>query len=116
MKTLLALLCAVSLVLGTGCVPVRNGTASNLSERARTFQSLDDCWSVTYTAYFAFKVAEADGKVKADDARVVDTAWNVFRLSWDAAAAAASNGQTTYTPENVRRLANDVLDLIAAAL
>ena len=87
-----------------------------MSERARTFQSLDECWNVTYTAYFALKVAEADGKVSAADARDCDRAWNIFRAAWDVAAASASDGAVVYTPENVRKLANDVLDLIAATL
>jgi hypothetical protein len=108
----LALLCAVPSF--TGCNVLSPKT--KVTYEASVFLSFKDVWTVTRQAYVGFKTRQAEGKVSAADAADVDKAWNTFRGAYVIALDVAAQNENAFTPANVRDLANDVLDLIAATL
>lgn len=113
MKTLYALLAAACLLSFTpGCSLI--APKSDVTLEATQYMSFREVWHVTHTAYQVYADRKALGKVSAGDARDIDTAWNAFRKAYIIAMDAASNNQSMWTPENVRRLADDVLVLVAA--
>lgn len=114
MKTykLLVALCAALVCFTPGCGVLY--PKGKVEWKAAQFLSFRDCWDVTHAAYGTFKNRQAAGKVSAADVRDIDKAWNAYRSAYLIAIEAAQMDQNAFTPENVRKLADDVLTLIAA--
>lgn len=89
---------------------------SQVTWEASRFLSFRDVYDVAYRSYLAHNVRVLDGKVSAKDDADVDAAWNAFRAAHIIALNQAGGDDNKFTPDNVRKLANDVLDLIAATL
>ena len=87
---------------------------SPITWEASRYLAFNDVWDVTHATYQVFKNKQALGGVSPDDAIEVDRAWNAFRSAYIFALDAAGNNSFTFTPDNVRALANDVLILVAA--
>jgi hypothetical protein len=113
MKTLYALLAAVCLLAAVPSCSII-APKSDVTLEATQYMSFREVWEVTHTAYQVYADRKALGKVSAKDAADVDLAWNAFRKGYIIALESASNNVSMWTPENVRRLADDVLVLIAA--
>lgn len=111
----LVVLCAAFVISSTTGCSVFKPTPSLTSE-ATVYRSFQDVWTVTRAAYSAHMDRVVRGKVSAADAADVDRAWEAFRGAFKIAAQAAQWDQSQYTPENVRKLADDVLTLIKATL
>jgi len=114
MKTyrLLLMLC-MALAFTPGCSVL--SPKSPVTWEASRYLSFRDVYDVSYRAYVAHNVRVLDGKVSKADDEDVDKAWNTFRTAYLIALDQARGDENKFTPENVRKLANDVLDLIAAA-
>ena len=111
MKTLITALFAAFLMLApTGCVTTPAPT--NITAEGRTYITFKDIWVVTHTAYSVYCDRVALGKVTAADQADIDKAWNAFRGAFKISIAAAQMDATQWTPDNVRKLSNDVLVLI----
>jgi hypothetical protein len=82
---------------------------------ASRYLSFRDCWTVTLAIYDAHMDRRVAGKVTAEDARDIDAAWRTYTVAYRLALAKASGDETSFTPENVKKLANDVLTLIYAS-
>lgn len=110
---LLVVLCA-ALAFTPGCSTFSG--KSPVTWEASRFLSFRDVYDVAYRAYLAHNVRVLDGKVSAKDDAEIDAAWNAFRAAYIVALNQASGDANKFTPDNVRKLANDVLDMIAVTL
>lgn len=109
---ILLALCAL-LIGAPGCSVL--APRSDITWEGQKFLTFQDVWTVTLAAYDRHMDYRVAGKVSADDARDVDTAWNVFRVGFRAALARAQGGVVDFAPDEVKKLANDVLTLIYAS-
>lgn len=110
--TIILALCAL-LAFSPGCsllVP-KPGVTYN----AARFNSFKVTWVSTLAVYDYQMDLRVQGKISPEDAEVIDAAWNSFRLGYKVALAQARGDDTAFTPDNVRKLADDVLTLIYAA-
>lgn len=114
LKILIAL--CVALVMVPSCAVFKPGTNPSITYEASVFLSFNDVWQVTRNAYLGFKIRQAQGGISSADAADVDKAWDTFRSGFLIALDVAQKDKSQFTPPAVRVLANDVLDLIAAAL
>ncbi len=110
---ILAALLAGALLLTPGCA--LTNPKSPVTFEATRYLSFKDTWTVALTLYDSHMDRRAAGKVSAKDAADIDAAWNTFRAAYDVALDAAKGDKTSFTPDNVKKLANDVLVLIYAA-
>jgi len=113
MKRLLLLIPLVSLLAFSPSCSILK-PQSPVTWEATRYLSFRDCWTVTHAAYQAMKDRQALGLVSAADAADIDKAWNTFRSSFLVALEVAQWDKESFTPENVRELADDLLTLIAA--
>jgi len=113
MKTykFLVVLCA-ALAFTPGCQLF--APKPGITYEATVFMSFRDTWTVTRAAYSGWMDRVARGKVSDRDAADVNMAWEKFRGAFLIACEAAQWKQDEYTPEHVRKLAQDVLTLISA--
>jgi len=88
---------------------------SDVTWEASRFLSFKDTWTTTLALYDYSKDRQVVGKLSAKDAADIDAAWNLFRLAFKSALADAQGNENAFTPENVKKLANDVLTLIYAS-
>lgn len=114
MKTILATILAALVILSPGCVSTNNGTASNITYEGRMFMSFENVWDATLATYDYQMDLRVAGKIKPGDAADIDMAWNLFRKAYQAALAEAQGNTSMFAPDDVRKLANDVLTLIYA--
>jgi hypothetical protein len=116
LKTLLALtLVAIACLLG-GCASTTTTPQQSHSAAAITYLTFADVWTVTHAAYSGYCDQAVLGKVSPADQADIDKAWNAFRGAYGIALQAAQLDKSQVTPENVRKLSNDLLTLIAATL
>ena len=87
---------------------------SPVTYEATRYQSFRDVWTVTRKAYEAHLLQVARGKVSIEDQQDINAAWNAYRSAYLIALDAARNNEQAFTPENVRKLADDLLTLISA--
>lgn len=113
MKYLLAICMAALLALSPGCSLL--SPKPGVSYNASRFNSFKVTWVSTLAVYDYQMDLRVQGKISAGDAEVIDAAWNSFRLAYKVALARAKGDETSFTPDNVRALADDVLTLIYAA-
>jgi len=88
---------------------------SPVTWEASRYASFRDCWTITLAVYDANMDRRVAGKVSVADAQDIDRAWNLFRAAYRTALAEASGNELAFTPESVKKLANDVLTLIYAS-
>ena len=88
---------------------------SPITWEASRFLAFKDVWTTTLAMYDHAKDLQVAGKISARDAADIDRAWELFRASYRLALANAGNNTNAFTPEEVRKLANDVLTLIYAS-
>lgn len=106
MKTLLLILAlALAPLSFTGCVTPR-------TTEAVVFDSFRTTYNAAYSAYTGYLELVVAGKVSKIQEEKVDNAWNNFRAGFSIALQAASNDWNTASPEQVRLLANRLLQLI----
>lgn len=110
--TTLFALCAL-LVCAPGCSLL--APKSPLTYNASRYQSFKAVWITTLAVYDYQMDLRVQGKIKPEDAVVIDAAWNTFRVAYKTALIKARNDETMFTPDEVRKLADDVLTLIYAA-
>lgn len=111
-KTLFAILAALLLV-APGCAVL--APKSPVTWEASRFLAFKDVWATTLAMYDHAKDLQVAGKISARDAQDIDRAWNLFRSSFKLALENAGNNPNAFTPDEVRKLANDVLTLIYSA-
>ena len=87
---------------------------SDITWEASRFLSFQDVYTVTRTAYAAHLDRVAAGKVKIEDQKDIDKAWNTFRTAYLLALDSAEGNTEVFTPDNVKKLADDLLILIAS--
>ena len=107
------LLCALLIVCSPGCSLL--APKSDLTWEASRFNSFKSTWTATLAVYDFHMDRRVAGKVSAADAAAVDAAWNTFRLAFRLALAQARGNENAFTPDNVKKLADDVLTLIYAS-
>jgi hypothetical protein len=88
---------------------------SPVTWEASRFLSFKDTWTTALALYDHSKDLQVAGKISARDAADIDAAWNLFRIGYKKALGAAQGNDNAFTPDNVKKLANDVLTLIYAA-
>ena len=111
-----AALIAFALVFTTGCGTTQTTPQASHSVKAITYLSFADVWTVTHAAYQGACDATVQGKISTKDKADIDKAWNAYRGAFTIALEAAQMDTAQVTPDNVRKLANDLLTLINAAL
>ena len=110
-----AALLACSLLFATGCATTTTPQQSH-SATAIAYLSFADVWTVAHTAYAGELDRYVRGKVSERDQADIDKAWNAFRGAYGIGLQAAQLDKAAITPENVRKLADDLLTLINASL
>jgi len=108
---LIALLAVFTLTPGCSVLSPK----SPATWEASRFLSFKDTWATTLALYDYSKDRQVAGKLSHQDAADIDAAFNLFRLAFKSALAAANGDDKAFTPENVRKLGNDVLTLIYAS-
>lgn len=103
--TLLAI-CAVANF--TGC----QSPAAKPTREAVVYYTFADTWTVTHNAYKAHCERVVQGKVSPKDEAEIDAAWNKFRASFKLAFQAASQDWNAATNEDVRRISDELLELL----
>jgi hypothetical protein len=88
---------------------------SPVTWEASRFLAFKDVWKTTLALYDHAKDLNVAGKLSDRDMADIDAAWNLFRAAFKTALAESENNNSGFTPENVRKLGNDVLTLIYAA-
>jgi hypothetical protein len=88
---------------------------SPVTWEASRFLAFKDVWKTTLALYDHAKDLNVAGKLSDRDMADIDAAWNLFRAAFKTALAESENNNNGFTPENVRKLGNDVLTLIYAA-
>lgn len=109
----LILICA-ALCLTPGCSIL--SPSSPITHEASVYYSFHDTWAVTRAAYSSFADRYVAGNVSVKDKADVDRAWEAFRSAYLIALEAAQMNGDQFTPDNVKKLSDSVLTLIAAAL
>lgn len=113
-RYLIGALCAINIMLFTqGCSVL--SPEGPVTWEAAKFNSFKSVWISTLALYDYQMDLRVQGKIKPSDAQDIDTAWNSFRAAYRVALAQASGDENAFTPENVRKLADDVLTLIYAS-
>lgn len=115
MKTLISkfLVALCILAFAPGCSLLK--PKSPVTIEASHYLSFRDCWTVTLAVYDSHMDRRVAGKVSALDAADIDRAWETYRAAYRLALAQASGDEGAFTPDNVKKLANDVLTLIYAS-
>ncbi len=115
MKTLITKLLLVGCLLsvGTGCNVLN--PQSPLTYEASRFNSFKSVWISTLAVYDFQMDKRVQGKISQEDAQDIDAAWNTFRAAYRVALARAGGDENLFTPDEVRKLADDVLILIYSA-
>jgi len=111
MKKLFILLLLSTILAVTPSCSLLN-PKSPVTWEASRFLAFKDVWTTTLALYDHSKDLQVAGKISARDAADIDRAWELFRASYRLALANAGNNPNSFTPEEVRKLANDVLILI----
>lgn len=101
------LLCAA---FASGCVP----SNTKQTPQAIVFYSFRTTWDGALQSYTAAQKLSLQGKIKDADMRDIDDAWNKFRASFRIAFVAASRNWSATTPQDVTKLRDDLLTLIAS--
>ena len=115
LKTLLALtLVAIAVMLAPGCATNTTTPQASHSATAIAYLSFADVLTVTRAAYAAELDQYNLGKISERDQADIDKAWNAFRAAYSIALEAAQMDKTQITPQNVRKLSDDLLTLIGA--
>ena len=107
-------LCLAGIMFATPGCSLLN-PKSPVTWEASRFLAFKDVWTTTLAMYDHAKDLQVAGKISERDAADIDTAWNTFRAAYKLALANAGNNPNSFTPEEVRTLANDVLTLIYAS-
>ena len=111
-----AALIACAIVFTTGCGTTQTTPQASHSAKAVAYLTFFDVWTVTHAAYQGACDATVQGKISAKDKADIDKAWNAYRGAFTIALEAAQMDTAQVTPDNVRKLASDLLTLINAAL
>ena len=115
MKTLLSkffvVLCLLAFVPGCSVLNPK----SPLTYEAARFNSFKSVWISTLAVYDFQMDKRVQGKISPADAQDIDAAWNTFRAAYRIALARAGGDENLFTPDEVRKLADDVLILIYSA-
>lgn len=88
---------------------------SPLTHEAARYNSFKAVWISTLAVYDFQMDKRVQGKISPEDAATIDAAWNAFRAAYRVALARAGGDETLFTPDEVRKLADDVLILIYSA-
>jgi hypothetical protein len=109
MKKLLAsIIIAVALLTTPGCTT----TGTKPTAEAVVFYTFADTWAVAKAAYQGYAELAVQGKVSAADQVDIDKQWNLFRSTFKSALIVANNNWSAVTPEDARKISNDLLTLI----
>ena len=108
---ILVVLCLLAFVPGCSLL----NPTSPLTHEASRYNSFKSVWISTLAVYDFQMDKRAQGKISPDDAQTIDTAWNAFRAAYRVALARAGGDENLFTPDDVRKLADDVLILIYSA-
>ena len=115
------LLCIVAVIWAacigqvlTGCGTTQTTPQASHSATAIAYLSFADVLTVTRAAYAAELDQYNLGKVSERDQADIDKAWNAFRAAYSIALEAAQMDKTQITPQNVKKLSDDLLTLIGA--
>lgn len=112
MKPIKSLLLALALTCAVVAPVTFTGCAVTRTTEAVVFDSFKTTYNASYSAYTSWLELVVKGKVsKADEARV-DKAWNDFRDAFSIAFQTASQNWSAATPEQVQRLADNLITLI----
>lgn len=96
---------------------VFNGCATNQTRptpQAIVFYSFRSTWDGALQSYTAAQKLSLQGKIKSADMADIDQAWNKFRASFRIAFVAASRDWKSAAPQDVLKLRDDLLTLIAS--
>lgn len=108
-----AVILAIS-VFTPSCTTTQNGSAPTVE--AIKFYSFADTWAIAHAAYQGYAEQVVLGKVKPEDEREIDKAWNAFRVSFKLAFVGASKDWSAATPDDIVKLKDDLITIIRAAL
>jgi hypothetical protein len=107
-EILISIIAAVALLTAPGCTT----TATKPTHEAIIFYTFADTWAVSKAAYAGYCELAVQGKVSASDQVDIDRQWNTFRSTFKSALTVANNNWSAATPEDARKIANDLLTLI----
>ena len=79
------------------------------------FLAFKDVYTTTLALYDHSQDLYVAGKISQRDMDDINHSWNTFRAGYLLALGKAKGDVNSFTPENVRTLANDVLTLIYAS-
>ena len=108
--TILLVLCAL-LAFVPACGTI-SGNPKRPSWQASVYLSFADTWAVTSAAYDGYCELVVRGKVSKQDEQEIDAAWNKFREVFRISFVAASRDWKQFTPEDVRALSQQLIELI----
>ncbi len=88
---------------------------SPVTFEASRFLAFKDVWTTTLALYDHSKDLYVAGKISQRDMDDIDHSWNTFRAGYLLALGKVRGDVNAFTPEEVRKQANDVLTLIYAS-
>lgn len=107
MKTIIAILSAITICILCGC-------ATNRSAKATTFLALSDTASAVDSAMRIYAKAAASGKVAAAQQAKIDAIHDRYRAAMQAAVRLARHDWKQPTPDSVATLATELLNTLQA--